>query len=48
MTDEAQRCLALVAFQEIILDVTESNKSESSGIFTPRGEMGTPLYGLHK
>ena len=47
MADEAQRCLALAAFQEIILDVAESNKSESSGM-TPRGEMGTPLCGLYK
>ena len=48
MTDEAQRCLALAAFQDIILDVAESNKSESSGIIIPRGEMGTPLCGLYK
>ena len=46
MTDEAQRCLALAAFQEIILD--ESNKSESFGIIIPRGEMGTLLCGLYK
>lgn len=36
------KVLALAAFQEIILDVSESNKSESSVIITPDppGEMG--------